>query len=470
MIAKELRALLPVWAAVAAAMVASALLRELRPFNGPVYVIGASVLGAMSMGHEYSHRTMALMLTLPIARRRILLTKLSVLAVLLLGLALLSTVVVSAGRGDATAGPALRWLPIIAALFISPALTLAARSPVAGAVFTLGLGGLLLIAGEWIGMQKYGYTRNVDVFRMSFLWTALPLLSAAATALMWWVFPRLQVADGRGDLVDLAPAGAATSPTLTRRSPTRLLIGKELRLQQLALTLAALYLVVFVAIVMQMRNLFYRNDAAFLVSMIYAGLLTVVIGSMAGAEERHLGTLDAQLLLPIPTSRQWLVKVCVVFALTLILAILLPAAMAIALQPEHVTWGRSVPTVAGLTIVALMALATVSLYVSTLCSSGVWSLVLSVPAAFGVATFVSKLAEITQGVIYSFDGRPDWAVIRWTSAAMAVTVMGIVLRLALGNYRSADRSRARIAAQVGIAAAASVAAVIVVGIAGALSR
>ena len=145
MIAKELRAVGPAWMAVACAMVASTLLRDLRPFGLPAYFIGAATLGAMSIGHEYSHRTLPLLLTLPIPRRRVLLTKLMVLAASLLLLAGLASRVVPmsvAFRGTVV------WLPFFAALFIAPYLTVISRSPVGGAVFTLGIAGALMVAGE----------------------------------------------------------------------------------------------------------------------------------------------------------------------------------------------------------------------------------------------------------------------------------------------------------------------------------
>jgi hypothetical protein len=364
----------------------------------------------------------------------------------------------------------VRWLPVITALFLTPSLTLATRSPVGGAVLTVGLGGLLMVAGEWIGIAKYGYSRNVDTFRVSFLWTALPLLSAAAAGLLWWTFPRLQVVDGRGDTVDLVPDSRPTSPSLTRRHPIWLLIRKELRLQQLAVAIAAIYVVAFIAIVLRTRGFFYDKEVAFGMSMLYAGLLTAVIGSMASAEERHLGVIDAQLLLPMRTSQQWLVKVAVVIGLTFVLSILLPAALTIAFHPGRIPWGRDLPTVAGFTIVALISVSAVCLYVSTLSSSGIWALVMSVPAGFAVATVVMKLDGVTQGALYSLDGRPDWAIVRWASVIVTVAVIGLVLRLALANHRSADRSRSRIAGQVGIAAAASVAASVIVVVVGALSR
>ena len=79
MIAKEIRALVPAWTAASAGLVACALLRDLSPFGIPAYFIGAATLGAMSTGHEFGSRTLPLMLTLPVPRRRILLTKLVVL-------------------------------------------------------------------------------------------------------------------------------------------------------------------------------------------------------------------------------------------------------------------------------------------------------------------------------------------------------------------------------------------------------
>lgn len=465
MIAKELRALLPVWVAVAGAMVVSALVRDLRPFNAPAYFIGAAALGAMAMGHEYSHRTMALVLTQPVSRRRVLLTKLAVLAALLLGLAWLSTIAVPLGRGERVFGTAARWLPAIAALFITPLLTLATRSPIGGAVLTLGLCGVLVANSEWIAIQRYGFASDVDGFRVQLIWRGLMLFSAGAAALLWWTFPRLQVVDGRGEMLDLAPAAGGSSQALTRRHPIWLLLGKELRLQQLSFVVAAVYVVVYVAILMSTRGLFDQTDAIVILSMLYAAGIAVVIGSIASAEERHLRTIDAQLLLPMRTSGQWLVKVSVVFGLTLVLAIVLPTALTTVFPLERIGW-----TVAAHGVLGLMALASMSLYVSTLCASGLWALVASMSAAFGTATFVIKLGEVVQGRLSSLDAQPDWSVVRWAAAAAVIAVTGSVLNFALANHRSADRSRARLASQVAIMGAATIAAAVVVLVVGMLSR
>ena len=86
-IRKETRALLPVWTACASALVLVALVGDARFYLAALlaYGLGAIALGALSVGHEYSGRTLALLLSFPLDRRRLFLLKLAVLSVLLLG-------------------------------------------------------------------------------------------------------------------------------------------------------------------------------------------------------------------------------------------------------------------------------------------------------------------------------------------------------------------------------------------------
>ena len=471
MIAKELRALLPAWAAAASALIACGLTRDLYPLAIPAYFIGAASLGAMSVGHEFAHRTMPLMLTLPVTRRRIVLTKLVVLGALLLLLASVAVVVLPAWREAHWFRDSVLWLPFFAALFITPYLTTITRSPVGGAVFTIGIAGMLLIASEWIGVTKYGYSREVDGFRAAFVWRAEILLCAASAILMWRTFMRLEALEGAGPAVDLAPRASVTSTALSRRNATWLLVEKELRLQQLAFAVAAIYVVLYIAVVARARGLAVQSEAAFIVTMLFAGIAAVVIGSVASAEERHLRTIDAQLLLPMRTSRQWLIKVAVVLGLTVLLGVLLPAVMATVLPPEQFAWRRNFyPTITAGRVLGLMSIATVSLYISTLCASGLWALLLSVPAAFGTMLFVLKLDSLTDRFFYSLPGRPNLPAVAWASGLMTMAVAALVLRLALDNHRSADRGRARIARQVAVAVASAAGAAAVVAVVGVLSR
>jgi hypothetical protein len=341
-------------------------------------------------------------------------------------------------------------------------------------VFTLGIAGMLLVAGEWIGILLYGpYTADVESFRFAFLSRMLLLLSAAGGVMTWWTFARLQVVDGPKTEIDFAKftPGAAASSVVTRHSPTWLLIRKELRFQQLAFVMAAIYVVVYLVIVSRTRGMFSENDIAFALSVLYAGLLAVLIGSVASAEERNLRTLDAQLLLPMRTSRQWLVKVATVFGLTLLLTIVLPLVLAIVFPPERILWARTLNAMVTVSsALEVLAVAAVSLYVSTLCSSGVWAMMMSAPAAFAVALFVMKLAEIVRGVLYRLDGTPNARILEWFTALVTVGVIALVLRLAFANHRSSDRSRRRPIAHAALMAGAMTVGAALVFVTGALSR
>lgn len=471
MIAKELRALAPAWVAVAAAMVASSLFRDLRALSVPAYFIGAATLGAFSMGHEYHLRTAGMLFTQPVSRRRVLLTKVGVLAAMLLGLALLATSTVSLGRGEAVFGRIVIWMPVLTAIFITPVLTIVSRSAIGGAVFTLAIAGVLMIAGEWIGISRYGYTREVDIFRIGFVWRTLLILCLAAAAYSWWSFPRLQLVEGHGPALDLPSRTRTSSAAFTRRNPVWLLFRKELRLQQLAFGVAAIYVVLYMAIVTGSRGLVSVGDTAALLTILYAGVLAVVIGSVTSAEERHLQTLDAQLLMPMAASRQWMVKMAVVAGLTVTLALVLPTILVGLLPPERSVWPRNFPwTLAGLRVLQLLSVATLSVFVSTLCSSGLWALLVSIPAAFAWTMFVLTMGRVVEGFLHRLGGRPDWSVVGWAIALATIGMMGLTLRLALGNHRSADRSRRHIPVQVATLAFATIAALAFVGVVGALSR
>ena len=74
--------------------------RDARRLDGPqptlaaamlAYVLGSVALGALSMGHEYTGRTLTLLLSLPAHRRRLYLVKLGVLIAMLVTLGALAS-------------------------------------------------------------------------------------------------------------------------------------------------------------------------------------------------------------------------------------------------------------------------------------------------------------------------------------------------------------------------------------------
>ena len=85
-ILKEFRALSGVWLACLAAILVNTLVDDVDIFaaTAVIFAIGSIGLGAASIGHEYTHRTLPLLLALPAERRRLLLIKVAVLAFMLI--------------------------------------------------------------------------------------------------------------------------------------------------------------------------------------------------------------------------------------------------------------------------------------------------------------------------------------------------------------------------------------------------
>jgi hypothetical protein len=448
-IAKEFRALLPVWTACAVAVVASGRSDTwLAVMAVPSYFIGAAALGGLAFGHEYTLRTLSMLLSQPVPRWRIFATKAGVLALLLVALRGVLLLVPLKGV-DTPFAQAAMWLPVLAGLCVAPWLTLLCRSPIAGAVFTLSIAGIFLIAGELLGILRYGYTSQVDDVRVAFIWRAMAAVSAIGAILAWLRFARLEAIDGRGPDVGLERPvffPRAGSRGLRRRHPIVLLAAKELRLQQLAVAVATLYMIGYVGAAAASR----LTEAGIL-TMFYAGLLAVLIGALASAEERSLGTHDWQLLMPMSSTRQWLVKAAVTMSLALVLGVAVPCVLAYALPPRGDHW-YVWRYFNGGTTALLAALVSASLYVSSLCRSGLWALLASLPAIFAASAFVGVVARpVAQTLPYSWHIALSRRAVVFTPDHVAflsvACVVALLLWLGHSNHRTADRDWVRVVAQ-----------------------
>ena len=400
---KELRALAVPWLACLATIAAAAVLGgRWRGLVQTVYVLSAAALGALSIGHEYSHRTITLLLSQPVRRQRLLIEKLSVLGVLLLTLFVAATLLLfyatglRSGGGHSSERAALLLLPVLCGFLLAPWLTMLCRSAVAGAVFSLAIPGLLLTLGEVLGVLKYGRSSVAEDFRMAIVWGGTLSLCAVSGVMGWRTFMRLEAIDGRGQDLHLPqwwwPSRTLSAAShLTKRHPMWLLVKKELRLQQMALAISGLYLVAWAGVV-SLRHLVpdLQLDAFSVLTIFYCGLLSMLIGSLACAEERQMGTLEWQSLLPMATSKQWAVKVGVVLSLALVLALGLP--MLLADVEQLLPPGLRLEPLGPL-MLAVIVLTTGGLYVSSLCGSGLWALLMSLPAMLAVIVFVRVVTE-----------------------------------------------------------------------------
>ena len=120
---------------------------------------GSVALGAQSFGHEYSHRTLGLLLSQPIDRRRLFLYKLAVLFVMLLTLtavALLMFRDVLRLAASPHTTPSMLVLAAACGLFVAPWLTLVSRSTLGAVVFTIAVPGLLATGSDLAGAAIYG--------------------------------------------------------------------------------------------------------------------------------------------------------------------------------------------------------------------------------------------------------------------------------------------------------------------------
>jgi hypothetical protein len=470
---KEVRALTPVWLGCIVAMVVPTL-TPMPQLTLVAYFLGAALLGSLSIGHEYVYRTLSLQLALPIRRERLLLVKLVVLGLMLATLALVAYASVFRGsRLSATPGLAASVLPMLIGLFVAPWLTMAFRSPVAGAVLSIGIPTVLVIVGVEIesrlavGISPW---RLAGAVRMGLGLASLLTLCLVGAVAGWRTFMRLEDREALED-VRLTPwpharstaTSAAGSPT--RRHPFRLLVAKELHLHQLAVTMAGLYLIAWLA---GSALPAVYGDLRWVLPAVYGPLLGMLIGTVASAEERQLGTVEWQVLQPVAMWKQWAIKAGVALGLAAVLGKGLPAAL-----------GFVAPTAAAisfpgqqLSLSVVLLLTAGSLYVSTLCTSAALAFLAAGPAMLVALWFrYVALGSIARAIV------PTW----WFNAMLparpsatlpAVDVLDVVfaagpvallLWFAMENHRSADRSPWRAARQIAVVAAFEVVRVVVLG-------
>lgn len=418
------------------------------------YVGACALLGALSIGQEFTDRTLAGLLAQPAARSSVLLHKLGVVAAMLLALGGLAWAYGLTPLAVARAWPEISptgrvlatVLPVLGGVLLTPCLTLLTRSALAGCVFTIGLSFAMVIGSQAAVPWLYGdaatlaqaNARFLDIFVHTML--AVVVLSAL---LMWRLFMRLEAIEGRGlelhlpawlfkPRVHLAAARSA-------RSVWQQMLGKELHLQQLTFVVSGLYVAAWLAVVLVGESLFPTRRAGLMTvaTLLHAVAIPLLAGSLASAEERQLGTLGWQVLLPIAAWRQWAVKAAVVLVLSLGLAIGVPAILyalfASGPGPVRLGW----PPAA-----AIAAAATVSLYASSLSTNGVRALVAIVGVAF-VATITMNVMPSWMPPAWDLPNAA-WAVLYAASAA----VFAGLLWLGMKNHGSAERGAKRVLKQV----------------------
>ena len=462
-IRKELTALMPVWAPSALAIVMASVISDawMSTVSLLAFVLGSLVVGAHAIGHEYTHRTLAVLLTQPGDRRRLLATKAGVVAPMLLALLLLAwltlfrdpRVLRTVGWTDFPAP----FLISLAALCVAPWLTMLCRSTMAAVVFTFAISPMLLVLGNLAGGLKYGTHAAAPIDRLTaaiHFWGVLAWCTVGAVA-GWRTFMRLEVVEGTGRQFHLSLHTTAR-PRARARHWILALIAKELRLQQLTVVLFGLFAAGCTAVLLAPQVFETASRALIPLMMLYTALLSILIGSLAIAEERQFGTMDLQLLMPVAIWKQWLVKAGVAFALAATLGILVPQLMGVFLPVGPVAGSFAMWRSHALLVLVLTS---TSLYISSLSSSGVRAAVMSVPAIFALMLLVQIVSLVLRRAYRSpfhmWVGSMIPAHLRdevlravaWIPLTVAALVALTMLWLAFRNYRDGQRTVRRIAVQ-----------------------
>jgi hypothetical protein len=472
-IVKEFRVLVPAWLVALTVIWIMGVAGEPPEPQIAVVVIASVIIGAISVGHEFAYRTLESLFALPASRLRLYVTKTAAAMLLLLLLSLY--VIWLPGRENIRLVILLAGVP---GLFLAQWLTLRFRGELAGVVFTLALPVVIFVGVNLITTAISDTSVPPTSESIELRWALFSRLLAgiclAATASGWWLFVRIETAERAGNEIGLPewlrlsrPHDAAEARP---RHPLTLLLRKELRLQQLTFVVAVIYLLGYAAIVIARRSMeIYPGPHLLELTYPYVVLATLMIGSLASAEERQMGTLGWQALLPIAFRDQWRVKAAVVLMLTVVLALVVPTLL-LTLEPSGTRpprgwWLSTWPFV--------VLLSSAALYVSSISASGLRSLLtcfaLAVPGWFGLFLLdtLSRLLRASLTPSFAAMSAPIGANERawwlWLGELSAYTsIVGVaflILRFARDNHLSANRDWDRIARHLGIILLVIVAAI-----------
>src|ERR1700674_2828555 len=316
------------------------LLARISPIG---FWIGVPLLAALSLGNEFQHRTLSLLLSQPIGRMEIWGEKLSVMIVAVLS----ATLVFCFGWRAALQQDPEVWVVagawIIATIASATFWTLFTRSTMGGLALNIVAQSFLFVAGwklaEWIrGTRHLSQTEIITALSVA----AFVFLCYAGV--MFWLGRRtLARFQAMGGIVgeDLLMAGPNLMPGRLagwfRCRPTGAisnLIRKELRL------LRPLWLITLLAVLgwtcltlfglVPKRGSTGNIPVAVVMVALFSILIAILAGSLSLGEERTSGTHSWHLTLPVSSRRQWLIKLFTALLAGSVCAVLLPVLVLIA--------------------------------------------------------------------------------------------------------------------------------------------
>lgn len=404
------------------------------------YAIACAAIGAMAVGHDFTYRTFDAVLSLPVSRTSLWAKRMFVGLCAITPLAICYGIL---GLADQSIGPvtsriSLTWgiTGTFTALCLAPWLTLISRSPLFGTVFSLAVLPLVEVGATWAAAVFGGGAELVDSIRF----VTLGVLWISGFALGWRAFLRLELA-GYVDAQRLVRSKKSTARKFHRGSRVWQLVKKELRLQIVPIALATIAITFTLAL---------KREQSELWTVAYPGLIIVLVGAMASAEERNVGVAEWQATLPILAGRQWATKFLISWLVALVFGAALPA-LAYLWKIEKLTpyppsdFLTATSAISG----GIFVIVAVTLYVSSLCSSGIKAVILGLVANAFVGYTAMQSANAYSDFVENRRGRLLWNSLDAAPFFLAALgIVGLLILFGMRNHRSADRSRHRILSQL----------------------
>lgn len=425
---KEIRMLMPAW--FAALVTATMPLWVRNYFLIMAFLMGGAAVLALALspfGQEASYGTFGLLLVQPKDRRRFWRIKTSLLA-----LAMLSWLAVFTFCARATS-PA--WKDMAGSLSITALAAFVVFSgglwstilvrDMATAVFCTCLAPLV-IYGTTTALVAHWISPDTEKFK-NILYAVFTLYSVAG---FWWarrLFLHAQDAPWTGGQISFK-SGFSLSIRLTRSKNKRkqnrwiTLIQKELQLQEVILIVIPL--LIFLHLIDLAIYHFYpdRSAKAMLLKFVphlWSGVVPLLIGCVAVAEERRLNTLESALCLPVSKRASFALKLAVTLVLGILLGGIVPWGLVhfVSFAPDEVRVGIADFEDFLKTATLITALA---FYASTM-SKGMLQAIPTTVCAFGVIITGMALGD---------------RILPYPNVLQAVAITAIFIWQAFKNYKS----------------------------------
>jgi hypothetical protein len=303
------------------------------------FFIGLPLLATLSLGKEFQHRTLALLLSQPIPRTQIWAEKTAVAFVAVLSAAFLFCV---------TARPALRHDAAIWILCGSLMIPMLASANFWTLVAGSTLGGLALntvnslAAVVWLNRRDW-----IPQTTAARSITALLVVSYAG-AMLWLGRRKLAHFELTGSIAgdDLLMSAPGLMPRFVagwlRPRPQGVLLNllrKELRLLRPVWLLSLLAVPIWIVLPLFPHTSDRGSLPDLIMAVAFTPLIAVLSGSLPLGEEKTSGTHSWHLTLPVSAARQWFIKLATALFTSLTCAALLPI---LALNLSHSLFGAPV--------------------------------------------------------------------------------------------------------------------------------